>query len=52
LRTHALQTGWRDGWLRVLFVMLWLLAWFSLSPSGAKDRHLILFSFLLPYFLR
>src|SRR6266852_4680774 len=35
---RALRAGWFDGWLRVLFVLFLLLAWFLLSPAAIRWR--------------
>jgi len=48
---RASRADWFDGWLRVLFVLLWLLAWFLLSTN----RHSLAAWFIstsLSYFLR
>src|SRR6266851_1459563 len=47
---RALRAGWFDGWLRVLFVLFLLLAWFLLSPAAIRwrPRLLLVFSSLLP----
>src|SRR5258707_7034954 len=47
---RALRAGWFDGWLRVLFVLFLLLAWFLLSPAAIRwrPRLLLVFASLLP----
>jgi hypothetical protein len=52
LRTHASRGGWFSGWLRVLFVLFLLLAWFFALTGLPFAGGLVHCLSLRPYFLR